>query len=262
MLTYVINLECQPARMARMAGQLAGVPFERVPAVEGRLLDGPECRAPESPGRALELTRYELALIASHKEVWRRFLASGETWCCVLEDDVILSPDFPDFMRSADWLPAGASIVKIESFGRRKLFLGAKEFVARDRSLRPLLSTHLGTAGYVLERKAAAILQDRTSEVSSPIDNLLFEDLLGDKTLKIYQMAPALCIQELQLPNAGVPSGEFKSTIQAANRKPSVALHKKLLREVKRPFVSFANAIDFVLSGRFAEGKFRNVGFR
>ena len=262
MQTYVINLDRQPARMARMAGQLAGVPFERVPAVEGCHLCGPERRAGGGPRRAGELTRYELAVALSHKEVWRRLQVSGAASCCVLEDDVILSPDFPGFTQSADWLPAHASIVKIESFGHRRLLLGPEQFVYRERSLRPLLSTHLGAAGYILNREAAGILLDRTSAIGHPVDNVLFEDLLKDKALKIYQMAPALCIQELQMPSVGVLAGEFKSTIQPTDRKPSVALHKKLLREVKRPFVSFANAMAFVLSGRFAEGKFRDVGFR
>jgi len=61
MQTYVINLDRQPARMARMAAQLGGAAFERVPAVEGRNLSGPERRVGEVPVRAEELTRYELS---------------------------------------------------------------------------------------------------------------------------------------------------------------------------------------------------------
>jgi GR25 family glycosyltransferase involved in LPS biosynthesis len=40
MLTYVINLDRQPERMARMARLLDGVSFERVSALEGRTLNG------------------------------------------------------------------------------------------------------------------------------------------------------------------------------------------------------------------------------
>ncbi len=155
MLTYVINLDRQPARMARMAAQLGGVAFERVPAVEGRDLDGLERRAGEVPVCAEELTRYERALVLGHKLVWQRLLESGAPACCVLEDDVLLSPDFPGFMRDAGWVPSGATIVKIEAASRRKVFLGPERIRHEERALLPLLSAHLGTAGYIISSDAA-----------------------------------------------------------------------------------------------------------
>ena len=161
MLTYVINLDRQPARMARMAEQLAGVAFERVPAVEGRELPGPERRLGEVPRTPEEITRYELAVTLSHKEAWRRFLESGAAWCCVLEDDVCLSPDFAKFTQGTDWLPGDTSIVKIEMCGQRKRFLGAKRAVFMGRSLMPLLSIHLGAAGYIIGRSAAEFSLNR-----------------------------------------------------------------------------------------------------
>ena len=262
MQTYVINLDRQPARMARMAVQLGGAAFERVPAVEGRNLSGPERRVGEVPVRAEELTRYELALVLGHQAVWERLLASGESACCVLEDDVLLSPDFPEFMRNDGWVPNGASIVKIEAGSRRKVFLGPQESEFKERALLPLLSPHLGTAGYVIASEAARILLDRTAAVSRPIDHLLFEDLLTDEAFKIYQMAPALCVQESKM-DAGAPlQPEFQSTIQSKKRKSRLSIRQRMLRELTRPFVSTASAIAFVLSGGFAKGSFRHVGYR
>jgi glycosyl transferase family 25 len=104
-------------------------------------------RAGEVPRCPEELTRYELALGLSRRETWCRFLLEGSAFCCVLEDDVILSPDFPAFMEAEDWLPAGASIIKIEALTRRKLLLGRQECAFMGRALRPLMSNHLGTAG-------------------------------------------------------------------------------------------------------------------
>ena len=109
-----------------MAAQLGGAAFERVPAIEGRNLSGPERRVGEVPVRAEELTRYELAAALSHKAAWQRLLASGAQHCCVLEDDVVLSPDFAEFAGNASWVPSDASIVKIEALSRRKLFLDRK----------------------------------------------------------------------------------------------------------------------------------------
>jgi glycosyl transferase family 25 len=262
MLTYVINLDRQPARMARMAEQLAGVAFERVPAVEGRELPGPERRLGEVPRTPEEITRYELAVTLSHKEAWRRFLESGAAWCCVLEDDVCLSPDFPEFMQGTDWLPGDASIVKIEMCGQRKRLLGEKKAVFMGRALMPLLSTHLGAAGYIIGRAAAKAILGRIAVVSRPIDHVLFEDLLCDKAFGIYQMVPALCTQERQITSADALSPDLQSTIQSKKRKSRLSLRQKAVREFKRPFVAVADAAAFVLSGGFAKGSFRHVGYR
>ena len=54
----------------------------------------------EVPRRPEEVTRYELAVTLSHKEVWRRLVESGDEWCCVLEDDVLL-------MRRLSFSPSG-----------------------------------------------------------------------------------------------------------------------------------------------------------
>ena len=262
MLTYVINLDRQPARMARMAAQLGSAAVERVPAVEGRTLSGPERRIGEVPVRPEELTRYELAVALSHKAAWQQLLASGEPACCVLEDDVVLSPDFAGFVLDAGWVPGDASIVKIEALSRRKLFLGPQRCEFGARALLPLLSPHLGAAGYIIGREAARILLDRTGIISRPIDHILFEDLLADKAFKIYQMVPALCIQEREITAAAALSPDLQSTIQSKKRKSRLSLRQRMAREVTRPFAALAGAAAFVLSGGFAKGSFRHVGYR
>ncbi len=262
MLVYVINLDRQPGRMARMAEQLTDIAFERVPAVDGRTLRAPACTPEQMASGSKELTPNETALTLSHKEAWRRLTASGQEWGCVLEDDVILSPDFRGFMASADWLPAGASIVKLETFGRRKRFLGPQITVFQGRALQPLLSTHLGTGGYAISRKAAEMLLGRTLPASRPIDNILFEDLLEDKTLRIYQMAPALCIQASEISGEEALPPELKTTIQSLKIKPRLSVGKKVLRELKRPFLSLARRAGFIVSGKFATGNYVKVGYR
>ncbi len=261
MLTYVINLDRQPARMERMVRLLEGVAFERVPAVEGRNLEGPERRAGEVPSRPEELTRYERAIALSHREVWQRLMDSGASHCCVLEDDAILSPDFPAFVGSEDWLPADAGIVKIEALGQRKILLGRQKYSCNGRFLQALLSTHLGAAAYVVSREAAAMLLERTRELSRPVDHILFEDLLSGKLCKIYQLVPALCIQEREVRNECAPFPELQSTIQSGKRKSRLSLSQRVSRELKRPFVSFAKAMAYVFSGRIVTAGFSKVRY-
>ncbi|MGO9171467.1 MAG: hypothetical protein ACLP7P_05835 [Rhodomicrobium sp.] len=57
-------------------------------------------------------------------------------------------------------------------------------------------SSHPGAAGYIIGRDAAAMLLSQTEVLSRPIDHILFEDLLLEEQFKIYQLIPALCIQE------------------------------------------------------------------
>jgi glycosyl transferase, family 25 len=248
--------------MDRMTAQLSGVAFERVPAVDGRNLPVPGCGPEQMAPSSTELTPNEIALTLSHKEAWRRLAASGQEWGCVLEDDATLSPDFSGFMACRDWLPAGASIVKIEKFGRRKLFLGWQKTVFQERSLQPLLSAHLGTAGYAISRGAADLLLSRTLPASRPIDNILFEDLLEDKELKIFQLVPALCIQASEISGEKSLPSELQTTIQSLKKKRLLSAREKALRELKRPFLSLARGAGFVVSGKLAAGNFVKVGYR
>ncbi len=259
MLTYVINLDRQPARMVRMERLLEGVAFERVPAVEGRFLGGLERRVDEVPARPEELTRYERAVALSHREAWQRLLIGEGSHCCVLEDDVVLSPEFPAFVSSEDWLPADAGIVKIEALGRRKILLGRQKYACKGRVLQALLSCHLGAAAYIVSREAAAILLRRTGALSRPLDHIMFEDLLSEKQFKIYQLVPALCTQERIV--SGEAGLQLQSTIQSEKRKSRLSRRQRVLRELKRPFTSFANAMAYVFSGQIVTAAFKDVRY-
>ena len=94
MKIYCINLDQHRLRMERMRRCLQGLAFERIPAVDGKTLGGPECRDVSQPIGSNNMTRYELACVRSHRVAWSRFLAGGEPYCCVLEDDVFLARIF------------------------------------------------------------------------------------------------------------------------------------------------------------------------
>ena len=89
MRVFVINLDRHPERLAHMRGQLRGIAFERISAVDGT----------KSQPTQKGLTRFELACLASHRDAWRQFLDGSEEHACFLEDDLHIRPDFD----SADW---------------------------------------------------------------------------------------------------------------------------------------------------------------
>jgi glycosyl transferase, family 25 len=259
MRTYVINLDRQTARWERIGQLLQGLEFERVSAVEGAGLSGLERRIRDVPRSPEELTRFERACALSHRNVWQHLLTSGASFACVLEDDVFLSPDFPQFVGQEGWIPPDADLVKIEAFSRRKLLLGREAAQYRGRSVRRLLSTNLGTAGYVVSAKGAEKLLAQTEILSRPIDHILFDDLLGDDTYQIYQLSPAICIQEMRLIE-NPAEAQFISATQRGKQNRLTA-SEKLTRELKRPLVNSQHLIKQLISWRVNQGKFQKVEF-
>lgn len=220
-----------------MANLLVGLNFRRIAAVDGKNLEGPEYN---TPGRQIcpeMLSRYNRACLLSHRMVCQEFLSGSDPYCCVLEDDVLISPDFPDFMNGIDWIPADAHAVKIETMGG-SVWLAGKTIVCLNRVAKRLRSSHLGTAGYVVSRPGAQIILDLTIKPDRSIDRLLFEDD-GLKKLRTYQLVPALCIQSSRSGEKMIIQ-ELESTIQPkatisvpAPRKPA---WNKIQRELSRPF--------------------------
>lgn len=66
-------------------------------------------------------------------------------------------------------------------------------------------SAHFGTAGYVISQGAAKFLLDIFKNISNehiaPIDELIFNQFLVKNSFNVYQLSPAICVQELQLNN-------------------------------------------------------------
>lgn len=228
-------------RWNRMTNLLAGLNFRRVTAVDGKNLDGPEYNKPGRQIRIEDLSRYNRACILSHRRVCEEFLAGPDDYCCVLEDDVLLSPDFPRFVNRADWIPADCHLLKIETL-RAEVCLSTKTIPCLNRVATRLRSPHLGMAGYVVSRRGAQKILDLTVIPDRAVDRLIFEEP-GLSELPSYQMVPALCIQscmngrELIFP-------EMASTIQPPTPAPVVPprmpvrhpVLNKIQREFSRPF--------------------------
>ncbi|HUD50410.1 glycosyltransferase family 25 protein [Parvibaculum sp.] len=243
MNVQVINLDRHPSRLERMTGALndAGIIFQRVPAMDGKSLTDADISAFVSQELKLRLSPSEVACMLSHREAWRRFLATAGTFCCVLEDDVRLSPDFGSFLSSFDetTLPA-FDVIKIETMGV-KVRLGRKRFPCGPgfASAR-LCSHHHGTAGYIVGRRGAERLLALTTKMDRPLDDMMFDEIAPNRgSIKILQLVPALCIQEERL-GKPLPNEEFASSIDPDRvplRQPRKKRKRfaKIVREIGRP---------------------------
>jgi glycosyl transferase, family 25 len=203
----VINLERSKDRLDHMTKQLdrVGLPWERVPAVDAQ---DPEVKslAEECPpsrfGPRLGLGPY--GNIQSHRECWRRLIASDDAHGIILEDDVLVA-DGTGGYQDASWIPPDADLVRLETYGSVIEVDRGEGLVAGLRRLKRLRSLEFGTAGYVISRRAAQRLLAFTETIRDPTDHVLFNPQMGIAGwLTIYQMIPAPVVQLDRAPSESV----------------------------------------------------------
>jgi glycosyl transferase, family 25 len=235
MKIYLINLDRDAARLAHMRHQLNGLTFERISAVDGS----------NDPPTTKGLSRFELACLESHKLAWRQFLNGSEGCACFLEDDLHIWPGFVTAMRSGSWIPLDAHSVKLDTY-LQKVELGEKQTAISGRQIARLYSRHQSSAAYILTREGAARYLDLTASASLPADYALFPNHSRRLGLRIYQLCPAVAIQDHLLPpNQG---GQAFATAMAA-ADGSVTLRRsstleKLARESVRLAGQFAGLME------------------
>ncbi len=206
MKIYLINLDRHPERLAHMRKQLNGVAFERISALDGS----------NDPPTTKGLSRFELACLESHKLAWRQFLRGRHGCACFLEDDLHIWPGLAALVGNDTWMPSDAHSVKLDTY-LQKVELGAKRVAIGERRIARLYSRHHSSAAYILTREGAARYLDLTASASLPADYALFPNHPRRLGLRIYQLCPAIAIQDHLLePNQGRQA--FATTMAAADR--------------------------------------------
>lgn len=241
MKNYVISLSKAHHRRMHIQKEFAkqGVCFEFFDAIRPEQVDDLACRH-QIKLHTSALSAGEKACLMSHVVLWQNFLDGLDDYLSVFEDDVYLGKNAHEFLGQDDWLRENQlHFVKTETFGQeRKL---AKEGIAlmNGRCVRQLKECHLGTAGYIISRQCAKSLlyymQNLSVEDMTAIDNLMFHHyLLSAKALPIYQMLPALCVQEfILLPKQNqLPSTLKDERQQNKSKKPKRALSEKIKGEL------------------------------
>ncbi|WOE31277.1 MULTISPECIES: glycosyltransferase family 25 protein [unclassified Acinetobacter] len=146
------------------------------------------------------ITGGELACFMSHVSLWQKMLDENIPYMAIFEDDIFLGENSNQFLSSSDWLKEDWAIVKLEAFSNKILLGKTEQIVNTSREIAVLKCKNLGTAGYILSQKgAAAYLELIKNYELIPLDEMMFEFYLNHGSLNIYQMLPALCIQEMML---------------------------------------------------------------
>ena len=201
-----INLDRATVRNAFMQDMFAarGIEARRISAIDGALLSDAASRAVARPRPGLQhLAKAEIGCFLSHRKAWAEIAASPFDWGCVFEDDMLLAEDSAAFLASTTWIPRKAHLVKLETLPLQRLALGQEQSIPqRGRSLAKVHSVSYGTGGYLIRRDVAARLLARTQSFSIPVDQAMFDPAyVVLSRLNIYQLCPAICIQQKNAPD-------------------------------------------------------------
>jgi glycosyl transferase, family 25 len=240
MKIYCVNLDRHAQRLERMKKLLPDLPFERIAAVDGHTFVGPDRRDKSVPTTSANVTRFEAACLISHRTAWQRFLSDGGAFACVLEDDMVFSPDFPDFIRDESWIPAGCNLLKLETFFET-VTLSRATRPARNRVLAELHSLHNGSGAYVISRRGAELLIAANTIVARVPDVAMFAPEFSRPYRPILQLIPALCAQAQHYP-AEMTLAEFKSSIQPDGMPTKKTAWQRIKKETLRPLGQFNGA--------------------
>ncbi len=232
----LINLKRRGDRLAAMQKRLAGIEHVVIEAVDGHEWEpGPQIVEPIYP-----LTTGELATAESHKKAHQYIVDHQIPYACILEDDVILSPDFGEFMQNPSWIPKDSTLIKVETI-KYRVWIDKSSRDARQRQLRELHSYHPGCAGYIVSLESAKKLIEFFNAPDQSPDDLVFKRTLGEAGWSpILQVDPALCIQEYLVSDNYTPSDlEVSRDLARKAARTRVTGIAKILRELKRPLVKF-----------------------
>lgn len=181
------------------------------------------------------LTPVELACMMSHVAVWKKALDEGVSHFTVFEDDVYLGQDSAFYLNNSDWIKLDWDLIKIETVGNKVLLNTRKQTsIEKQRHLIPLKGKHLGAGAYILSRQGAQkVLHYTLEHTMLPVDETVFRDLINENVMPVYQMVPALCIQDIIL-NKSAEALVLPSILEKDRRKRMRSKKKKGLAKIRR----------------------------
>lgn len=206
----VINLDRNVERMRKLSRQLErfGLSWRRFPAVDGKTLTVQEKRKLVNRFRWWCTKGYairdgEIGCTASHNEIYRIIEKENMPYCCILEDDAVLSDRFVEqlervehFISNRDNEPV---IVQLTNYNN---------LAAADGTIVPIkYSSH--SEGYVINYKAAIKYRHVNNPICTPVD--FWEYWRKKGVYNLYQVSPAVCAQDWSLGFVSdvCPSGSF-----------------------------------------------------
>ena len=184
------------------------------------------------------LTMGEKGCLMSHFMLWKKCVDDDLDYITLFEDDILLGENAEQFLAEDEWLKVRFNfqeifVLRLETFlmpVKIEKQQGILPFQQREIDI--LKSKHFGTAGYVISHGAAKYLievfEKFSSEEIKPIDEIMFNQLIDISGYQVYQLNPAICVQELQL---NQENSVLESGLQKERKKNTVSHTKKTLKQ-------------------------------
>lgn len=198
MRTFVINLEKNRDRLANMQEALKrfNIEFDRFPAIYGKTLSEEEKKRMLNrfawwctQGYAARDGQIGCAL--SHNRIYQKMVEEGIPVCCILEDDVVFSPEYPLIMEYVE---------KYVDISRPQVILlhchyseyAGKNTAQTGCEIKPIVYERC-TESYILTRKAAEALLALNCPIKRPCDQWYVFAKTG--RIELLQAFPTTCRQ-------------------------------------------------------------------
>ncbi len=198
--TWVINLKRSPERRRYITAHLheLGLPFELIEAVDGWSLTPQQLAAAYSAERAITYMRRELApgevgCSLSHLKLYRRMVDENIDEALILEDDVIIHPDFFEIIKRKTLFPEDWELMLLYHGGGPVSFWRRQRLYQRYQCVK-FAGVAYGGLGYLIRRSAAQKLLSIAYPICVPMDHLTGG---GIRTgVRLYGVNPP-CMQQL-----------------------------------------------------------------
>lgn len=192
------------------------------------------------------LTDGEKACFLSHVALWQQMIDENLDYMAIFEDDVYLGNDAACFIKN-DWLYFEFDIIKLET-QHELVHIGKSIHHHGNRTLNPLKSTHVGTAGYIISQSGAKRLLEFIKSIDEyeyyAIDHVMFGAYLSKG--KVLQLCPALCQQsDSQIKNLESQLEQDRKNYQYIYHA-NESLYTKLNKIVKRFYRSFGKRFFYI----------------
>ncbi len=225
---FVINLACAPQRRAWMTQQLADHGFlpEFVTAIDGRKLDAQTQDFWQSDPLRAKLSPGEIGCMLSHRKVWQHIVDQQLDRAIVLEDDLVLGPNFRSVAHKLNIALNALGLVRLE---------GDRRTVVLQRDATDRVDAHgchllrrdrpIGCGAYAVSNRTARKMLEAAPRFREPVDAELFAAKRSSMAdLPTYQLVPAIGTQANFVPQLLAEKPFLASSIAAMGERVDDAL--------------------------------------
>ena len=156
-----------------------------------------------------KLTAGEKGCLMSHFMLWKKCVDDNLAYISIFEDDILLGENAEKFLANDEWLKVRFNfqeifVLRLETFLMPVQLEHQQQILPfQERNMDILKSKHFGTAGYIISNAAARYLinlfENLAVDKVNAIDEIMFNEQVNVGIYRVYQLNPAICVQELQL---------------------------------------------------------------